>query len=107
MEPEISSDVLAFCCNKCILTETGTDKNHPGQNLPDKRPLTKSPAQKPPRTIEREFVLEAFVQVFVLDLLKMRCVTYFWGSRVCVTKCDRRRGPKLAKNSVTYFMDGP
>ena len=25
-----------------------------------------------------------------------------------VTKCDRREGgSKLAKNSVTYFMDGP
>jgi len=25
----------------------------------------------------------------------------------CVTKCDKGRGYKLAKNSVTYFMDGP
>ena len=25
----------------------------------------------------------------------------------CVTMCDRGRGSKLAKNSVTYFMDGP
>ena len=25
----------------------------------------------------------------------------------CVTKCDKGRGSKLAKNSVTYFMDGP
>jgi len=25
----------------------------------------------------------------------------------CVTKCDRVRGSKLAKNSVTYFIDGP
>ena len=26
----------------------------------------------------------------------------------CVTKCDRGGGgSKLAKNSVTYFMDGP
>ena len=25
----------------------------------------------------------------------------------CVTKCDMGRGSKLAKNSVTYFMDGP
>ena len=25
----------------------------------------------------------------------------------CVTKCDRGRGSKLAKNGVTYFMDGP
>ena len=31
-----------------------------------------------------------------------------WG-RVpgCVTKCDRGEGSRLAKNSVTCFMDGP
>jgi len=38
--------ILAFCSNGCILTEAGTDKNHPGQNLPDKklrtRPLVKN-----------------------------------------------------------------
>src|SRR6218665_266947 len=45
---------VTFCCNRRILTEGGTDKNHPGQNLPDKR--QKAPGQKPPRTIEREFV---------------------------------------------------
>ena len=32
-----------------------------------------------------------------------------WGVPGCVTKCDREREvrSKLAKNSVTYFMDGP
>jgi len=30
-----------------------------------------------------------------------------WGVAGCVTKCDRGGGSKLAKNSVTYFMDGP
>jgi len=35
-----------------------------------------------------------------------RCVTYFRGVPGCVTKCDRGRGSKLAKYSVTYFMDG-
>ena len=34
-------------------------------------------------------------------------MTYFRGVPGCVTKCDRGRGSKLAKNSVTYFMDGP
>jgi len=39
MKPEIESDAcLSFCCNGCILTEGGTDKNHPGQNHPDKKP---------------------------------------------------------------------
>ena len=31
------------------------------------------------------------------------------GGPGCMTKCDREEegGSKLAKNSVTYFMDGP
>jgi len=29
------------------------------------------------------------------------------GVQGCVTKCDRGGGLKLAKNSLTYFMDGP
>src|SRR6218665_2524213 len=82
-------------------------KNHPGQNLPDKRSLIKPPAQKLPRTIEREFVLEVFVQVFVQGLLKMRCVRYIWGSRGCVTKCDRKRRSKLAKNSDDVLYGRP
>src|SRR6218665_24013 len=89
------------------------DKNYPTQNLKDKRPLDKSPRQKPPRTSEREFVQGAFVWFFVLGLLKIggqgpRCVTYFLGVPGCVTKCDRGEGgSKLAKNNMTYFMDGP
>src|SRR6218665_2592188 len=48
--------------------------------------------------------------IFVLGLLKIggpRCVTYFWGVPRWVTQCDRGRGSKLAKNSMTCFMDGP
>jgi len=30
-----------------------------------------------------------------------------WEVPGCVTKCDKGRGPKFSKNSVTYFMDGP
>src|SRR6218665_2497435 len=46
--------------------------------------------------------------VFVLGLLKIGGVEMcdiLLGVPGCVTKCDR--GSKLAKNSVTYFMDGP
>src|SRR6218665_2733495 len=32
---------------------------------------------------------------------------YLWGVSGCVTKCDRGGWSKLAKNSLTYFMDGP
>ena len=35
------------------------------------------------------------------------CDVLSLGVPGCVTKCDRGRGSKLAKNSVTYFMDGP
>src|SRR6218665_1380790 len=92
---------------------TGTDKNHPGQNLPDKRPSDKTPGQKPPRTIETEFLQGGFcLGFFVLGLLKSggseMCDVLSRGVPGCVTKCDRGEGwSKLAKNSVTYFMDGP
>src|SRR6218665_1319906 len=74
---------------------------------------TNPPGQKPLRTIEIEFVQETFVRDFCTRPTKNRgeggprCVTYFRGVPGCVTKCDRGRGSKLAKNSVTYFMDGP
>src|SRR6218665_2340833 len=73
---------------------------------------TKPPGQKPPRTIEIEFVHGTFVRDFCTRPTKNRVggprrVTYFRGVPGCVTKCDRGRGSKLAKNSVTYFMEGP
>ena len=49
--------------------------------------------------------------IFVLGLLKIggfeMCDVLSERVPGCVTKCDRGRGSKLAKNSVTYFMDGP
>src|SRR6218665_273402 len=89
----------------------GTDKNHPGQNLRDKRPPDKTREQKPPRKIEREFVQGAFVRDFCTRPTKNRgseMCDVLLGVPRCVTKGDRGgRGSKLAKNSVTYFMDGP
>ena len=75
------------------------DKNHPGQNLPDKDPLTKPLAQNPPRTIESEFVQGGFCLVFCTKPTKNRprCVTYFRGVPGCVTKCDRGKGVKLGQ----------
>ena len=81
---------------------TGTDKSHPVQNLPDKRSPDKTPGKTPLRTIETEFVQEAFVRVFVLGLLKIgvggpSCVTYFrgdvWRS---VTGGGGKNWPKIA-----------
>src|SRR6218665_3305253 len=86
----------------------GTDKKHPGQNLPDKR---QNPRTKTPRTNEGEFVHGAFVRFFVLGLLKMgggsEICDVLLGVPGCVTKCDRERGVKIGQNSVTYFIDGP
>src|SRR6218665_2703016 len=73
---------------------------------------TKSPGQKPPRTIEIEFVQRTLSGIFVLGLLKVggseMCDVLSGGVPGCVTKCDRGEGgSKLAKNSIMYFMDGP
>src|SRR6218665_629435 len=96
----------------------GYGQKPPRKNLPDKRPPDKSPREQFRENLLRR-LLSGF---FVLDLLKIggggpRCVTYFRGSREHVTsrlhifilflKCDRGTGSKLAKNSATYFMDGP
>jgi len=48
----------------------------------------------------------------ILGLLKIAgwsemCDVLSGGVPGCVTKCDMGGGSKLAKNSVTYFMDGP
>src|SRR6218665_3860250 len=71
--------------------------------------MTKPPDKKTLQTIEREFVQGAFVRVFCTRPTKNRgsemCDVF--GGPECVTKCDRGRGSNLAKNSVTYFMDGP
>ena len=79
---------LTFCCNKCIVTEGGTDKNQPGQN-----PRIKTSANNW-ENLYRGLLSE----IFVLGLLKMggpRCVTYFRGVLGCVTKFDRGRRVKI------------
>src|SRR6218665_1263014 len=89
----------------------GTDKNHRGQNLPDKRPSDKAPRTKAPRTIEREFVQGAFVRFLCTRRTKNRgseMCDVLLGVLECVTKCDRGEGGQnWPKNNVTYFMDGP
>jgi len=36
---------LTFCCNRCILTEGRTNKNHPGKTFQKKDTRTKNPAR--------------------------------------------------------------
>jgi len=102
---------LTFCCNRCILTEGRTHKNHPGQNLPDNLdPLTKPTGQKPREQLRQNLYRGLLPGFFVLGLLKIggsEMCGVLLGVPGCVTKCGRGRGTKLAKNSVTYFMDGP
>src|SRR6218665_277752 len=101
-----------FLMQQMYSDRTGTDKIHPRQNLPDKRPPDKTPGQNPRKQLRQNLYKGLLSGFFVLGLLIIggvpRCVTYFRGRGMpgCVTKCNRG-GKKLAKNSVTYFMDGP
>src|SRR6218665_2908536 len=85
----------------------GTDRNHPGQNLPDK--IQKSQVKNPCEQLRENLYRGLLSGIFVLGLLKIgggsEMCDVLLGVPRCVTKCDR--GSKLAKNSVTYFMDGP
>jgi len=90
---------------------TGTDKNHPDKTFQTKDPW-QTPGQKPQWTIETEFVQGGFCLVFCTRPSKIGGGVWdvwhtFEGVPGCVTKCDRGRGLKLAKNIVTYFMDSP
>src|SRR6218665_2369750 len=94
-----------------FLREGGKEKTTPDTTFQTKDPLTTLPRTKTLRTIEREVVQEAFVRNFCTRPTRNgrgpRCVTYFWRIPECVTKCDKGKGSKLTKNSVTYFMDSP
>jgi len=72
----------------------GKDKNHSGQNLPDKKLRTKLPEQNP-----RELN-----QTPCKDICMHACATKNRGSEMCdvlygvprcVTKCDRKWGIKI------------
>jgi len=81
-----------FSCNRCILTEGGMDKNHPEQNLQDKRLPDNYFGQKPQRTIERKFVQGALVRFFFTWPTKnggSEMCGVLLGVPGCVTKCDR------------------
>src|SRR6218665_88876 len=94
-----------------------SDRRRYGQKPPrtksyrQKNPGQKSP-DKSPREQLRENLYRGFLSgFFVLGLLKIggseMCDILLGGFRGCVTKCDRGRGSKLAKNNMTYFMDDP
>src|SRR6218665_3969982 len=93
-----------------------SDSRGNGQKAPRTKPSRQKtkPPDKNPREKLRENLYRGLLSgFFALGLIKMggsncpRCVTYFRGVPGCVTKCDKGRGSKFAKSSVTYFMDGP
>src|SRR6218665_2979317 len=82
------------------------DKNHPEQNLPDKRPLTKPPDKNPREQLRENLYRGLLSGIFVLGQLKIggsEMCEYFGGVPGCVTKCDRGGGSKLAKNSDILY----
>ena len=82
------------------------DKNHPDKTFQTKDPRTKAPREQLRENLYRG-LLSGFFELAVLKMGDLRCVKYFWEVPECVAKCYMGRGSKLAKNSVTYFMDGP
>src|SRR6218665_2742160 len=95
-----------------------SDRRGNGQKPPRTKPSRqKTPTQKAPDKRPREQLRENLYRgllagIVVLGLLKIgggseMCDVLLGGVPGCVTKCDRGRGSKLAKNSVTCFMDGP
>ena len=73
---------MKFEIDRCILTEGGTDENHSGQNLPDKRP------QNPGGQL-REIFNRGFVRDFCTKPTKNQGIrdvrrTFEGGSGMCV-----------------------
>src|SRR6218665_1833721 len=83
-----------FCCNRCILAEGGTDKNHPGENLPVKGPPDESPWTNPLEQL-RENMYRGFCPGFctrpTINLGFEMCEVLL-GVPGSVTKCDRGEG---------------
>src|SRR6218665_3739555 len=90
-----------FLLQQMYSKRRGNGQNHPRQN---------PPGQNPREQLRENLYRGLLSGFFVLGILKVggskMCVVLL-GVPGCVTKCDRRRGSKLARNSVTYFMGGP
>src|SRR6218665_1958618 len=89
-----------------------SDRRGNEQKAPRTKPSrqkTKAPDKNLREQLRENLYMGFLSGFFVLGLLKMggpRSVTYFGGPGMC-DKVWQGRGSKLAKNSVTYFMDGP
>src|SRR6218665_3744941 len=93
-----------------------SDRRGNGQKPPWAKPSRqKTPLQNTPHKNPCEQLRENLYRGLLSGFSCTR-PTKNWGSDMCdvllgvpgcVAKCDTGRGSKLAKNSVTYFMDGP
>jgi len=97
---------LTFCCNTCILREGGTDKTFQTKE--------KTPGQKPPRTIKREFVPGGFCQEFCTRPTKnrggwvVRDVWHAFGGLGMRDKVwQREGGSKLAEIAWRILWTAP
>ena len=72
-----------FLLKQIYSDRRGTNKIHPGQNLPDKRPSDKTPGQPPHEQLRQNLYKGLLSGLLVLRRLKIgggpRCVTYFLG----------------------------
>src|SRR6218665_403645 len=93
-----------------------SNKGERTKPTPDKTFQTKDPLTKPPDKNSREQLRQNLYKgllsaIFVLDLLKIggteMCELISGGPGMCDEVWQGEGAKKLAKNSVTYFMDGP
>jgi len=94
---------LTFCCNRCILTEGGTDKNHPVQDLPDKGPSDKTSWTETPTNNGERICTGGFCPGFCTRPTNNRGVRDVWrtfGGPRDVWQSVTGEGLKLAKHSA-------
>ena len=97
---------LTLCCNRSIF-----DEGEQTKTTSDKTFQTKTPWKNLANNCER-ICTEGFVRVSCTRPTENgegseMCDVLLGVVPRCVTKCGRGRGSKMAKNSTTYFMDGP
>src|SRR6218665_3526074 len=95
-----------------LLYQMYSDRRGNGQKPPRTQPSRQNPPDKRPheqlrKNLYRRLLARFFYTRPTKNLGGSEMCDVFSGVQGCVTKCDRGGGSKLAKNIVTYFMDGP
>jgi len=102
---------LTFCCNRCILTEEGSDKTTPDKTFQTKDPPTKALGQRPPANNWERICTGGLCPGFCTRPTKNRGVRdvwrTFWGSRdvwQSVTGGGGQNWPKIALRTLWTKM---